>query len=179
MQRYMEASGQHASQDNCHYTHLQSCSPISKRGHLPYLLFYGFPLKHLLQLATFLIFFIITFATFDMVPYSFVACMLVESKKFTTWNGKEIDYDIQNALMTCSHESLNFCKNYYFLWCHWYPCFRPLATCPLDFKATLFALGGGVCDVCSPRFSSGATPANFLTAKVAAIYFPPHVKIAT
>ena len=33
------------------------CSPISKRGHLSYLLFYGFPLKHLLQLATALIFY--------------------------------------------------------------------------------------------------------------------------
>ena len=32
--------------------------------------------------------------------------------------------------------------------------------------ATLFALGGGVCDVCSLKFTSGVTPADLMVASI-------------
>ena len=57
-----------------------------------------------------------------------------------------------------------------------------MLTYPLDSKlewAALFALGGGVCDVCSLRYTSGTTPADLLTASMAASCFSPHVKITT
>ena len=57
-----------------------------------------------------------------------------------------------------------------FLCGHWYPCFELLVRSPLDVKtreAALFALGRGVCDICSTRFTSGATPADLLTASMA------------
>ena len=54
-----------------------------------------------------------------------------------------------------------------FLWGHRNPCFGLLVTSPLGFKAK-FPLGGGVHDVCSLRFTYGATPANLLMASVVA-----------
>ena len=99
-----------------------------------------------------------------------------------TWNAKEINYDIQNALMTCSHESVNVCKNYYFLWAPYTPvldfCWRLLWVSKLEWAA-LFALGGGVRDVCSLRYTSSATPADLLTVNIAAGCFSLHVKFTT
>ena len=40
--------------------------------------------------------------------------------------------------------------------------------------AALFALGKGMCDVCSMRFSFGVTPANLLTARMMAGHCSPH-----
>ena len=65
-------------------------------------------------------------------------------------------------LITGGHES--------FLWGHWYPCFGLLVTSPLGSKArvALFTLGRGVYVTHSLRFSSGAAPADFLDASMAA-----------
>ena len=41
-------------------------------------------------------------------------------------------------------------------------------------RAALFTLGGGICDVHSLRFTSGAIPTNLLTASMAASRYSPH-----
>ena len=57
---------------------------------------------------------------------------------------------------------LNFCWTHVHLWGHWYPCFGLLMVSPLGFKArvgsALFALGGGIRNIRSLRFTSGVTP---------------------
>ena len=62
------------------------------------------------------------------------------------------------------------------MWDHCYPCFRLLVTSPLGFKArvgsALFELCGGVCDIHSLRFTSGATPLLVYTASIAASRLP-------
>ena len=55
-------------------------------------------------------------------------------------------------------------------WGHWYPCFGFLVTSPLGFK-TRVVLPYSLF-VHSPRSTSGATPANLLTASIAADQFP-------
>ena len=71
---------------------------------------------------------------------------------------------------------LNFCWAHVHFWGHWYPCFGLLLTSPLGFKArvgsALFELCGGVCDICSLRFTSGVTPLPVYIASIAAGHFP-------
>ena len=60
------------------------------------------------------------------------------------------------------------------LWGHWYPVLD-FWWCLLSVSkpewVALFALGGGVHDVCSLRFTSGVTPADLLVASMAAKSF--------
>ena len=61
------------------------------------------------------------------------------------------------------------------LWGHWYPCFGLLVTSPLGFKAewaALFALIRAIHDVCTLKFTFGATPANLLMTSMGAGHFP-------
>ena len=65
----------------------------------------------------------------------------------------------------------------YYFWGHWYPCVGFLVTFPLGFKigddsALFTCFYGGECDVNSPRSTSGATPADLLTAGIAVSHFP-------
>ena len=55
-----------------------------------------------------------------------------------------------------------------FLWGHWYPCFGLLVTSALGFKARVDSLACFLACVLFRRFTSGATPANLLTASMAA-----------
>ena len=55
-----------------------------------------------------------------------------------------------------------------FLWGHWYPCFGLLVTSALGFKARVDSLACFLACVLFLRFTSGATPANLLTASMAA-----------
>ena len=61
-----------------------------------------------------------------------------------------------------------------------YPCFGLLVTSPLGFKArvgsALFELCGGVCDIHSLRFTSGATHLPVYKASIAASRLP-HMRI--
>ena len=68
----------------------------------------------------------------------------------------------------------NFCWTQVHFWGHWYPCFGLLVTSPLVSKpawAALFTLGGGICDIRSPRFTSGATPLPVYMASIATSCF--------
>ena len=57
-----------------------------------------------------------------------------------------------------------------------FPCFELLVTSPLGFKArvgsALFELCGGIRDISSLRFTSGATPLPVYIASIAAGRFP-------
>ena len=70
----------------------------------------------------------------------------------------------------------NLCWTHVHFWGHWYPCFRLLVMSPLGFKArvgsALFELCRGVHDICSLRFTSGATPLPVYIASIAASRFP-------
>ena len=77
---------------------------------------------------------------------------------------------------------LNFCWTHAHLWGHWYPCFGLLVTTsPLGFKArvgsTLFAFGGGLHNIHSLRFTSGATPLPVYNASIAASHLP-HMRVS-
>ena len=76
---------------------------------------------------------------------------------------------------------LNFCWTHAHLWGHWYPCFGLLVTSPMGFKArvgsALFALGGGVRNIHSLWFTSGATPLPVYNASIAASHLP-HMRVS-
>ena len=55
-----------------------------------------------------------------------------------------------------------------FLWGHWYPCFGLLVTSALGFKARVDSLACFLACMLFLRFTSGATPADLLTASMAA-----------
>ena len=61
------------------------------------------------------------------------------------------------------------------------PCFGLLVTSLLGFKArvgsALFALGGGVRNICSLRFTSGRTPLPVYNASIAASRLP-HMRVS-
>ena len=73
---------------------------------------------------------------------------------------------------------LLFLKIFVLLWGHWYPCFGFLVMSPLGFKVRVGSLihtwWRHICDVHSLRFTSGATPADLLTASMAASRYSPH-----
>ena len=55
-----------------------------------------------------------------------------------------------------------------FLWGHWYPCFGLLVTSALGFKARVDSLACFLACMLFLRFTSGAIPADLLTASMAA-----------
>ena len=76
---------------------------------------------------------------------------------------------------------LNFYWTHVHLWGRWYPCFGLQLTSPLGFKArvgsALFALGRGIRNIHSLRFTSGVTPLPVYNASIAASHLP-HMRVS-